>query len=143
MPDFSEAYDDGLIRQIFRTTRAFSRTLNGEVAAGDLHSSEWMVLNLIYRHDGLSQAELIQFLAVEPAAITRTLARLEKKSLLARTQVESGRGKFIRLTDAGRSAFEQLAPAVKRHRERALTGLSSAEREQLMNLMGKVYDNLR
>ena len=58
MPDtklLQDDYDDGLIRQFFRTARAFSRTLNGAVSQEDIHSSEWMVLNLTARHPGIMQ----------------------------------------------------------------------------------------
>lgn len=81
--DVRDRQDDELVRQLFCTTRIFSRTLNGCVAPLGLHSSEWMVLNFIHLNDGIAQAELIRYFKVEAAAITRTLSRLEKKASLA------------------------------------------------------------
>ncbi|MBQ7497483.1 MAG: MarR family transcriptional regulator [Selenomonas sp.] len=145
MPDtklLQDDYDDGLIRQFFRTARAFSRTLNGAVSQEDIHSSEWMVLNLTARHPGIMQGELIQRLGVEPAAISRTLTRLEKKGIICR---ETGRerGNAIRLTAKGETAVKKLSRPVTEHRQQALQGFSMEEREQLMSFMMRMADNLQ
>lgn len=103
--DVRDRKDDELIRQLFCTTRIFSRTLNGCVAPLGLHSSEWMVLNFIHLNDGIAQADLIRYFKVEAAAITRTLSRLEKKDLISRHPMEKGRGKYIELTKAGRTCL--------------------------------------
>lgn len=136
--DIRDRQDDELIRQLFCTTRIFSRTLNGCVAPLGLHSSEWMVLHFIHLHDGIAQANLIRYFKVEAAAITRTLSRLEKKGLIRRHPMEKGRGKYIKLTEAGRDLFSQAEPFVTAHRRQALQGLSPAERQQLLTLCAKV-----
>lgn len=138
----SDDYDDDLIRHIFRTTRAFSRTLNNKVFTQGLHSSEWMLLNLIYLNDGMSQADLIQYFAIEPAAITRTLVRLEKKALIQRESLHTGRAKFIRLTPKGLNVCETLEPSVIQHRRQALEGISVEDRQKLLALMESIYQRL-
>lgn len=136
--DVRDRKDDELIRQLFCTTRIFSRTLNGCVASLGLHSSEWMVLNFIHLNDGIAQADLIRYFKVEAAAITRTLSRLEKKGLISRHPMEKGRGKYIELTEAGRDLFAKAEPFVTAHRRQALQGLSATERQQLLTLCAKV-----
>ena len=136
--DVRDRKDDELIRQILCTTRIFSRTLNGCVAPLGLHSSEWMVLNLIHLNDGIAQADLIRYFKVEAAAITRTLSRLEKKGLISRHPMEKGRGKYIELTEDGRDLFAKAEPFVTAHRRQALQGLSATERQQLLTLCAKV-----
>ena len=136
--DVRDRKDDELIRQLFCTTRIFSRTLNGCVAPLGLHSSEWMVLNFIHLNDGIAQADLIRYFKVEAAAITRTLSRLEKKGLISRHPMEKGRGKYIELTEAGRDLFAKAQPFVTTHRRQALQGLSATERQQLLTLCAKV-----
>ena len=136
--DVRDRKDDELIRQLFCTTRIFSRTLNGCVAPLGLHSSEWMVLNFIHWNDGIAQADLIRYFKVEAAAITRTLSRLEKKGLICRHPMEKGRGKYIELTEAGRDLFAKAEPFVTAHRRQALQGLSAMERQQLLTLCAKV-----
>ena len=136
--DVRDRKDDEWIRQLFCTTRIFSRTLNGCVAPLGLHSSEWMVLNFIHLNDGIAQADLIRYVKVEAAAITRTLSRLEKKGLISRHPMEKGRGKYIELTEAGRDLFAKAEPFVTAHRRQALQGLSATERQQLLTLCAKV-----
>ena len=136
--DVRDRKDDELIRQLFSTTRIFSRTLNGCVAPLGLHSSEWMVLNFIHLNDGIAQADLIRYFKVEAAAITRTLSRLEKKGLISRHPMEKGRGRYIELTEAGRDLFAKAEPFVTAHRRQALQGLSATERQQLLTLCAKV-----
>lgn len=136
--DVRDRKDDELIRQLFCTTRIFSRTLNGCVAPLGLHSSEWMVLNFIHLNDGIAQADLIRYFKVEAAAITRTLSRLEKKDLICRHPMENGRGKYIELTEDGRDLFAKAEPFVTAHRRQALQGLSATERQQLLTLCAKV-----
>lgn len=138
-----DEHDDGLIRQIFRTTRAFSRTLNGAVADKNIHSSEWMILNLVLRNPRISQAELISRLGVEAASISRTLGRLVAKGLICREAKDKERGNLILLTDEGRAAGKKLQADVQSHRQQALAGLSEAERQQLMELMLRIEDNLQ
>ncbi|WP_395754432.1 MarR family winged helix-turn-helix transcriptional regulator [uncultured Megasphaera sp.] len=138
MMDVRDRQDDELVRQLFCTTRIFSRTLNGCVAPLGLHSSEWMVLNLVYLNGGIAQADLIRYFKVEAAAITRTLSRLGKKGLICRHPREKGRGKYIELTDAGRDLFVQAEPFVIAHRRQALQGLSPEERKLLLTLCVKV-----
>ena len=136
--DVRDRKDDELIRQLFCTTRSFSRTLNGCVAPLGLHSAEWLVLNFIHLNDGIAQADLIRYFKVEAAAITRTLSRLEKKGLISRHPMEKGRGKYIELTEAGRDLFAKAEPFVTAHRRQALQGLSATERQQLLTLCAKV-----
>ena len=142
MMDIRDRQDDELIRQLFCTTRIFSRTLNGCVAPLGIHSSEWMVLNFIHLQDGIAQADLIRYFKVEAAAITRTLSRLEKKGLICRHPLEKGRGKYIELTEAGLDLFARVEPFVTAHRRQALQGLSTEERQQLLTLCAKIQTAL-
>lgn len=140
--DARDRQDDELVRQLFCTTRIFSRTLNSCVAPLGLHSSEWMVLNFIHLNGGIAQADLIRYFKVEAAAITRTLSRLEQKGLICRHPVEKGRGKYIELTEAGNDLFSQAEPFVMAHRRLALQGLSPEERNLLLTLCAKVQTAL-
>ena len=140
--DVRDRKDDELIRQLFCTTRIFSRTLNGCVAPLGLHSSEWMVLNFIHLNDGIAQADLIRYFKVEAAAITRTLSRLEKKGLITRVAHPNTRGKFIELTEKGAQAHRDLSSAVAEHRRKALQGLSPEMLQGLNDVMLRIQRNL-
>ncbi|MCI6607508.1 MAG: MarR family transcriptional regulator, partial [Mitsuokella jalaludinii] len=70
---------DRLIHQLYQTMRLFSKTLNQEIADTGIYSSEWTILNLIHHREDCAQTALSQYLGVEPAAISKTLTKMEKK----------------------------------------------------------------
>ena len=135
---WQESNSDRLIHQLYQTMRLFSKTLNQEIADTGIYSSEWTILNLIHHREDCAQTALSQYLGVEPAAISKTLTKMEKKGLISRHPMEKGRGKYIELTEAGRDLFAKAEPFVTAHRRQALQGLSATERQQLLMLCAKV-----
>lgn len=143
MTQWNEANDDRLIHELYQTMRAFSKTLNQEIAATGIYSSEWTVLNLIQHRNVCAQSELIEYLGVEPAAISKTLSKMEQKGVILRENQSGRRGKFIRLTEEGKKLFAKLSETVSAHRKQALTGISTEERETLQKLMTTIRKNLQ
>lgn len=96
---WQESDSDRLIHQLYQTMRLFSKTLNQEIADTGIYSSEWTILNLIHHREDCAQTALSQYLGVEPAAISKTLTKMEKKGLITRVAHPNTRGKFIELTE--------------------------------------------
>ena len=134
--------EDRLIQQMYQTMRAFSKTLNNKIAATGIYSSEWSILKLVQEHEGVSQLELIAYLCVEPAAVSKTLSRLEKKGIIERRYLPGERGKHIFLTSAGADCCAPLELLAIEHRRQALHTLSEAEQQQLFYLMRQIYQNV-
>lgn len=143
MKNPQDAQNDELIRQLFHTTRIFSRTLNSVVSHCGLHSTEWMVFYVIYSRGGMSQAELNRYFKVEPAAITRTLTRLEKKGYVFRRPMDKGRGKYVEVTADGGQLYDTLKAAVIAHRNQALQGLTAADKMYMFRVLAKIQHNLK
>lgn len=93
-PQIDDRLDDLLIHQLYQTMRAFSKTLNSEIYTADVYSSEWSILKMVKEHDNISQLELANCLNVEPAAISKTIKRWKKKTLLS-VSVFKGKEKNI------------------------------------------------
>ena len=134
--------EDHLIQQLYQTMRVFSKTLNNTISDSGIYSSEWTILKLVREHGGISQSEIIDYLGVEPAAISKTLSRLEKKQIIERRYLPGLRGKHIFLTSHGEELFVPLEKLVAEHRERAVAGLSLADQRRLFQLMQQVHRNL-
>ena len=83
-PQIDDRLDDLLIHQLYQTMRAFSKTLNSEIYTADVYSSEWSILKMVKKHDNISQLELANCLNVEPAAISKTIKKMEEKNLVKR-----------------------------------------------------------
>ena len=134
--------EDHLIQQLYQTMRVFSKTLNNTISDSGIYSSEWTILKLVREHGGISQSEIIDYLGVEPAAISKTLSRLEKKQIIERRYLPGLRGKHIFLTSHGEELFVPLEKLVVEHRKQAVTGLSEEQQRSLFQLMQRIHRNL-
>ena len=139
---WSVADDEYVLHQVFQVVRAFSKTLNNEIYRSGIYSAEWTVLTTVYKGKIQQQSDLIQYLALEPGAISRTLTKMEQKGLIRRSYRENERGKFIELTEKGLQLRQALEEQVNAHRQRVLQGISVAERQQLKKVMSALQKNL-
>ena len=135
--------EDHLVQQMCQTTRAFSKTLNNRICWSGVYNSEWTILRQLRDLDGISELELSEYLGVEPAAISKTLAKLEKKKVIERYYNKTGRGKIIALTAEGLRLYEALDAVVSRHRQKALQGICPEEQQLLYRLLQRMDANVR
>lgn len=140
--EWSVADDEYVLHQVFQVVRAFSKTLNNEIYRSGIYSAEWTVLTTVYKGKIQQQSDLIQYLALEPGAISRTLTKMEQKGLIRRSYRENERGKFIELTEKGLQLRQAQEEQVNAHRQRVLQGISVAERQQLKKVMSALQKNL-
>ena len=140
--EWSVADDEYVLHQVFQVVRAFSKTLNNEIYRSGIYSAEWTVLTTVYKGKIQQQSDLIQYLALEPGAISRTLTKMEQKGLIRRSYRENERGKFIELTEKGLQLRQSLEEQVNAHRQRVLQGINVAERRQLKKIMSALQKNL-
>ena len=115
---------------------------NNEIYRSGIYSAEWTVLTTVYKGKIQQQSDLIQYLALEPGAISRTLTKMEQKGLIKRSYRENERGKFIELTEKGMQLRQSLEEQVNAHRQRVLQGINVAERQQLKKIMSVLQKNL-
>lgn len=133
---------DQVMHQIYQTTRALSKTLNSEISNHGLYSSEWSIVKLIHEQGSMAQIALANYLNIEPAAISKALAKLEKKGIVARCFGKDKREKYIYLTPVVNEKYDTLNAVVTAHRSRALNGLTEKDRQQLITLLQQIYTNV-
>ncbi len=94
--------------------------------------------------DGIaSVTDLARAAELNPGAMTRLLDKLEAKGLIVRVDDPADRRALhIHLTEAGTAIWRDIYECGARVRERALSGMSDAEREHMMHLLEQVRDNL-
>ncbi len=139
---WSAADDEYVLHQVFQVVRAFAKTLNNEIYRAGIYSAEWTVLTTVYKGRIQQQGDLIQYLALEPGAVSRTLTKMEQKGLIRRSYRENERGKFIELTEKGLELRQSLEQQVNAHRQRIMQGISLSERQQLQHTMTVLQENL-
>lgn len=94
----------------------------------------------LHRHpEGLRMNELSRHLMVTGGSITGLTDQLEQEGVVQREQAPEDRRAFIlRLTPAGRTAFEKMAAAHEGWVIELLGGLNSTERLTLHGLLGRL-----
>jgi DNA-binding MarR family transcriptional regulator len=108
-----------------------------------LTRSQWWVLHHVLRNDGATQSELAELLEVEKATLGRLLDRLSEKGWIRR-EAHAGdrRAKRIYLTEEVEPAMKAMRAAAAELRREAFSGLSAQEREQLLDCLLEVKENL-
>lgn len=108
----------------------------------DLTFSQYITLKKLA--DGTAGVtDLARAAEVNPGAMTRLLDKLEAKGLLSRVaDPDDRRGINIHLTPAGLLIWQDINQCGMRVRERAMHGMSEAQRDQLTHLLTRVRDNL-
>ncbi len=88
--------------------------------------------------DGMNMGEVSRRLMVSNGNVTGVMARLEEEGLVhRRAKAGDRRTQIVRLTDAGREAFEEMAEAHSAWISSMFFALTAEEVETLDHLLGK------
>lgn len=130
---------------LFRQLRdAMWARMERELAAlgHDLTFSQYVTLKKLATGTA-GVTDLARAAEVNPGAMTRLLDRLQAKGLIVRSADPADRRALnIELTEAGLAIWQDINKCGERVRERAMAGMSEAEREQLTRLLERARDNL-
>ncbi|HWR09863.1 MarR family winged helix-turn-helix transcriptional regulator [Sporomusa sp.] len=126
-----------IIHQLYQTTRIISTGLNQQLEPCGIYSSEWAIITTVKTKGAMSQNGLANYLNIEPPAISKSLANLERKGLIERREGCDKREKTVFLTNAALGQYAHWDDIVRQHRQRLLAGLSE---ERLANLHESLKD---
>ena len=118
-----------------------------------IHVTAWHSILYCYEKFGpgrLSEADELQYwdecaraAQLHPGAMTRLLDKLEAQGWVGRvTDPQDRRALHIDLTPDGRRRWEAVSDCGRRVHARAMQGLDDAEQARLMDLLGRVRENL-
>jgi DNA-binding MarR family transcriptional regulator len=94
--------------------------------------------------EGLSMGELSSRLMVTNGNVTGLTETLVREGLVSRApNPEDRRSLKIRLTRAGKAAFDAMTPAHEDWIDRLMGGLTRGEMAQLLQLLGKLKQSVR
>ena len=123
--------------------RLMRKRLEQRTRSLNLTRAQWSVLAHLARHEGINQNGLAEILDVEPITVGRILDKLESCGLIERyPHPEDRRAWLPHLTPKAHPILEKLWDIAAGAREQAMTGISEAEREQLIELLLRVKSNL-
>ncbi len=113
------------------------------VEAGiDLTVDQWVLVDHIFRENGVSQNKLGEVTYKDAPTVTRIIDILEKKGIVQRTQFPGDRRKFLlHLTSHGKSVYTKAFPVVAEIRNIGWGNLDDADYEKFVRIMDTIYNN--
>lgn len=131
-------------RPTWLISRAFARSSGLLSAAFEAHGDglrgyHYRVLAAIDEHDAPSQADIGRSVSIDRSDVTAVLSELEALGLIERTtDPEHKRRKIASLTPAGSKRLLALDAIVDKVQEDVLAPLTTAQRRQLVELLGRL-----
>ena len=105
-----------------------------------LSVTEWRVMAVLGRSEGLSAREVAERTAMDKVAVSRALARLIAAGRVRRMVApHDKRQSVLQLTPKGWKVYDQVAPLALEHERRLLAHLDSDEREWLGRILDKLW----
>ncbi len=101
--------------------------------------TEWRVMAVLGRYPGLSARAVAERTAMDKVAVSRALARLGERGLLAReTHGDDRRRAVLALSEAGHALHAQIVPLARAFEQRLRDGMSDDERTLLFRLLDRL-----
>jgi len=98
----------------------------------------------LYEVDEISQKALQKEVNIDNAAITRHLKQLEVNGMIARRKnPNDNRITLVSLTKEGRNKIHDFQEEKERFVASALKGLSEEERDNLLNMLNRIQENIQ
>jgi DNA-binding MarR family transcriptional regulator len=118
-------------------SRAIAQTYERRFA---LSVTEWRVMAVLGRYDGLSARAVAERTAMDKVAVSRALARLIDAGRVRRMVANHDRRQSVlRLSARGWKVYAQVAPLALEHERRLLAHLDRSEREWLGRILDKLW----
>src|SRR5574343_765216 len=112
---------------------------DGRLAAYKLTYAQWIPLLKLLREDGCTPVAMARDLSVDPAALPRSLHRLEAKGLLRRERsTQDRRVVHLRLSDEGRAVAEHVPGVMADVLNAHLSGFSHEAWQLLRKLLTRM-----
>ncbi|MBZ0223061.1 MAG: MarR family transcriptional regulator [Dokdonella sp.] len=104
-----------------------------------LSVTQWRVMAILGRHPDLTARDVARRTAMDKVAVSRAVAGLEQRELLARTISRHDRREaHLRLTRSGRSIHDQIVPLALKHERRLLERLTAEEQRWLAQVLDRL-----
>jgi DNA-binding MarR family transcriptional regulator len=132
-----------LLNRTARRVKQFAQRRFKEMAFG-ITVDQWTVLKALYGQEGgATHAELARLAFKDTPTLTRMLALLEAKGLVARSADEADRRRsLVCLTPMGVAKVEELRPKVASIRQKAWLHLNQQDFEHFKRVLDAIYKNL-
>ena len=128
--------------KINQTANKLNSKYNKILQIYDIAPEQRATLEIIKYEKEANQTMIAEMLGKDKTTISRTLATLEKKDLIIKTQIDK-RTNHIQLTKLGEEILEKSTNQVKEFRATLISNLTNDEVSQLITLLEKVALNTK
>lgn len=112
-------------------------------AGVDLTPEQWVIIDELYKHNGISQTELANGSFKNAPTVSRIIDLLASKNMVERQRFENDRRRYkIFLTKKGKETFEKAHPIVLSLRNQGWSNLSDEDYAHFTRIMNQIFDNL-
>jgi DNA-binding MarR family transcriptional regulator len=132
----------GIPRRLLRTARATRTAFDRRMAEFDLTFQQAALLIRCSREPGARVQDLLPYLGVDGAAVTRLIDRLEAADLVARRAGKDRRSISLQPTPAGAALVPRLRTALEQLDRQVVQGFSESELRQLSEMLGRIATNV-
>ena len=140
-PSFAKAAPLGYL--VSEVAKLLKRRFEEEARVHGITLPQWRALAELSMNQGMSQVELAGCIDTDPMTLSGILDRLEKRGLIERSpDPNDSRAKRSVATPAGQQLVAEVRRVGFTLYEHALHGLSTADRKQLIDVLGRMRDNL-
>ncbi|GAB3476414.1 MarR family winged helix-turn-helix transcriptional regulator [Nocardiopsis coralliicola] len=144
MQEWLRGWDDAFVPAFWSAKNAMLQAAGAAFERHGVREGQQFVLMCLWQEDGLSTGEIAQRIGVATPTVTRTTTRMEASGLVLRgPHPTDARLVSVRLTERGRGLREVLDAEMNALSDRALAGLSPAERDEFVRLLTALTGNLR
>ncbi len=105
----------------------------------NMHHGKGRILSVLLRHEGITQKELSEHLAIRPQSLSDSLVRLEEECLIFRERSETDKRELrLYLTETGKCHAEEIRRKRTERAEAFFSVLTRDEKETLGALLEKL-----
>jgi MarR family transcriptional regulator for hemolysin len=130
-----------LLHQLFQTVRIISKGLNKSLEPYGLYSSEWSIITTLKETGSMTQGALANYLNIEPPAVSRSVAKLERKGLIIRNTGTDKREKSVFLTKEALKQYSKWLEISGYHRKAVLANLSNEKQAELIVSLKTIFES--
>ena len=129
---------------MYRITNRMNMDLQDCLRPQKINVSRWRVLCALHAKDGRNMSDLCTFTMMEQSSVSRVIDSMEKEKLVTRKlRKNDNRYVLVYLTTKGRDVFTKASVPAFSREDRALEGFSEENREQLLDYLNRILDNIR
>lgn len=109
----------------------------------DLTMPQWRVLRALAEADALDAKTLAERCVILPPSLTRIFRGLTQRGLITPVDCNDARRHMVRLTEQGRSLFEEVVEESEPTYQRLADAFGPARLDTLLNLLNELRDTVQ